>query len=392
MKISVQKLRGFDQTPFFIPVVWMSSLIATVSGLYIASLWQNRVFTNMFSRYDTSYYRAVSELGYLRELPMADGKILANRNAFFPTFPMAMRFFDRIFPGNSLAAGLVLNALITLATLFIFYKFCLLIFDRQQAALTLLAFAFFPGAYIFFWLYAEAFLVFFIVCAMYFLAKKHIWISAIFIAIATLTRPNAVAFAVMVPLFIICEVFDRDFYKLTNERLQHYGIALAKALAAFAISISGFVAFLCYLSRLTGIDRVWFRIQKEGWGEGTKPFRQIGQYVKEIPNAAHPFNNWVVILFIVLGFAFLGALGLYMHKMKYEPFIVALSIPSMIVVLLALSNNVACGSPRFYAVAPPIFMALTTLFPPRAMKYIIGIFIVLQIFTSAFYTWPYNTA
>ncbi len=392
MKKLIHAIRTLDQSRLFVPVVWLTSLTATIGGLYIASFWQNLKFTSTFSRFDTSFYQSISEGGYLRHLPMDNGRILANKNAFFPTFPMAVRYFDKIFPGGTLAAGLVLNALVTLATFYVFYRFCLTIQEHNQAVLTFLAFAFFPGAFIFFWFYSEAFLAFFIACALYSLATKRIWIASIFIGCATLTRPNGLAFAIMVPLFIVLSALDSDFYKLTIERLKKYGIALVKACVSFLISISGFVAFMLYLGHITGMRDAWFRIEREGWGEGTRPFRQILQYIREIPHAGHPFHNWVIICYIALGFLFLLSIVLYVHKAKYSPIAIAVSIPSMIVIVLALSNNIACGSPRFYAVAPAIFLSLTTHFSPRTMKIIIFLFLVMQISTSAFYTWPYNAA
>ena len=90
-----------------------------------------------------------------------------------------------------MAAGLLFNAIITLASFYILYKTLLNLCDRSKAKLTLMLFAFFPGSYIFFWFYAEALTTFLIVCAFYFLSNKRILLSSIFVGLATFTRPNA---------------------------------------------------------------------------------------------------------------------------------------------------------------------------------------------------------
>ena len=114
-----------------------------MSGLFVAALMQNRRFDSMFLRWDALHYQNLMRSGYLHELPMLNGKIVANRNAFFPGFPAISRVFDEVLPGNEVAAGLILNLAISFAAYFVFYKALELVCEKSKARMTLMLFAFF---------------------------------------------------------------------------------------------------------------------------------------------------------------------------------------------------------------------------------------------------------
>lgn len=367
------------------PTVWLISFLSSMSGLFVAAIMQNRRFDSMFLRWDALHYQNLMRSGYLHELPMLNGKIVANRNAFFPGFPAISRVFDEVLPGNEVASGLILNLAISLAVYFVFYKALELVCEKSKARMTMMLFAFFPGAYIFFWFYAETLAVFFIVCAFYYLLQKNIWYSAMFVGLATATRPNAVPFILMVPIFLIATNFSKD-------TVTKYKDLSLKILLTFSISISGFASFMLYLWQITKIKDVWFRIEREGWGESTAPFKRLGIIFSEIMSAEKPFNNLMLIIYALLGLGIAICGFLYVKKMNYSPLSLACYIPCLLVILLALSNNVSPASPRFYVMAAPIFLSFSAIIPSRYLKVSLPILLFLMSVSSAFFTFASNVA
>ena len=372
--------------------IWLISIFTSLTGLFVASRLQNKSFTNMFTRWDSLFYVDIIKNGYISKLPIKDGKIFANRDAFFPGFPNVIRIFDTLLPGNHMAAGLMFNAIITLASFYILYKTLLNLCDRSKAKLTLMLFAFFPGSYIFFWFYAEALTTFLIVCAFYFLSNKRILLSSIFVGLATFTRPNAAPFISMVPIYIIWTEIDKDFYKLNLLRTKKYLFVFLKSLTTLFISASGILAFLLYLDRKTKISNSWLRIEREGWNESKQPFYRTYKNMTQIFSSQFPYNNSLIIIYALLGILLILCGTVYVHKMKYNSIVVATFIPSLFVILLALSNNTAASSPRFFVLAAPIFISIPETISNKYLKIALIPLLVLMGMTSAFYTYKINAA
>ena len=391
MKTESAKFRiGNDY--LFVALVWLASMASSITGLFVASVFQDRSFTSMFGRWDALRFVEIVDGGYLTKLPTANGNIMQNRNAFFPGFPNVVRALDVLIPGNQIFAGVVMNCAIAFITFLLFHKTMLLMTTKANSRIGVLYFAFFPGSFIFYWFYAEALTALFIAAAFYYLVNKKVWASSVFVALATMTRPNALPFASMIPLYLILSEIDADFYRLTKARFKRYSKTILKAAGTFAISVSGFVGFMIYLWSITGIPDVWLRTEREGWGESTKPFLRTYSNFTSVFSTDFYLNDFFILFCALLGIVLAVFGAIYIKKMKYSALSIAGYIPSLLVILLALSNNIAPASPRFYAVAVPIFVSLPFCISNRYSRFILPISLLLLGVTSAFYTFANNVA
>ena len=206
-----------------------------------------------------------------------------------------------------------------------------------------------------------------------------------FVGLATVTRPNAAPFILMVPIFLIAT-------NISKESVTKYKNLSLKILLTFSISISGFASFMLYLWQITKIKDAWLRIEREGWGESTAPFKRLGIIFSEIVSAEKPFNNLMLIIYALFGIGIAICGYLYVKKMNYSPLSLACYIPCLFVILLALSNNVSPASPRFYVMAAPIFLSFSAIIPSRYLKTSLPILLFLMSVSSAFFTFASNVA
>ena len=113
--------------------------------------------------------------------------------------------------------------------------------------------ALFPGSFVFTFAYSEALMIALTAAAMLCLLDRRWLLAGLFAALTTATRPNglAVVVACAVAAFMAIRE-DRDW----------------RSLSSVLLAPIGFIAFQIWLGQHTGEAGVWFRVQREAWGEG----------------------------------------------------------------------------------------------------------------------------
>ena len=130
-------------------------ILATWSGAD-AVYGQSHPWTWHFIFKDSVYYLGIAEHGYPGRLPSPwNGSPIAARAAFFPVFPLLIRFISYLTGGDYLAAGLVASVLAGAASAVGVWALAARLRGRRVADRAVLLYCFFPGAMTFGMLYSE---------------------------------------------------------------------------------------------------------------------------------------------------------------------------------------------------------------------------------------------
>ncbi len=367
--------------------LWVTSVSVIMVTMIADAKIKNVPFKDSIVQWDSNYYRAVAAQGYVANMPTHHGKLLQNQNAFFPVFPALLKITNAIIPGGDVFASLLLNLACFFLALIVFYACAKNLLPATKAKYATALFAFFPAAFLFTWVYAEAVTALFIACGLYALSRKKVFVSAIFFCLATATRPNVIVFAAAPVLLILLTYLQEHRGESLSVIIKNSIKPLAQAFVCGLISISGFVAFMLYLDRHTGIQRVWFRLEREGWDEGKRPFSGVQSYFGTLFDGTVNTKVIFVVVSVFINIAILVVLALYMKKNRFSPMSVAISVPALPSLFFALSNHNSVGSLRFALVLLPIFIATADLLSEKKLKYLVVTSVVLLLIFTFFYSW-----
>jgi len=155
------------------------------------------------SIWDADWYRIVSIVGYPAQLPMgSDGHVAQNAWAFLPGYPAVVRSFLLIgipFP----YASVVVSVAFALGAALLFYKLMARVIPARDALFAVVLFCTAPLSPILQVGYAESMQLFFLFLALLLFQDRRYYLMIPVIAVAALTRPSGLAFAVMLLLHLI---------------------------------------------------------------------------------------------------------------------------------------------------------------------------------------------
>jgi len=196
-----------------------------------------------FVRWDANFYLTIARFGY-PERPRDDGPVYAI--AFFPLYPLAVRFLAALVGNYFWAAVLVANAFALLASFLIFQlgKTYGSIEDGLRAAL-LLSIA--PGSHFLSFPYPESMFVAFIAAALLALRRDKLWVAAALGALACATRSAGV----VVTLCLLYVAWQGG-----QSRARSFS-----AICAAAMTLSSLALFAAFCSRKYGDPLAFVHIQ-----------------------------------------------------------------------------------------------------------------------------------
>src|SRR6266851_5315364 len=144
-------------------------------------------FWDTFARYDTGHFEGIAWSGYA---PLAGGR---SNIAYFPVYPLLMRYVGRLF-GRHHAAYFISGVAVAWACfiLAMIALYCLARLDlsRRQAERAVLLTTIFPFAFFFGVAYSESTFLLFAVLAFYFFRTRRWVIAGLCGAVATAARVN----------------------------------------------------------------------------------------------------------------------------------------------------------------------------------------------------------
>ncbi|MGH9067588.1 MAG: mannosyltransferase family protein [Acidimicrobiales bacterium] len=288
------------------------------------------------TRWDSGWYVLTAVTGYPHHLPVSGGHVAASTIAFFPLFPLSIRALWLASGLPPAVAGLVLSEVFGLAAAVAVWALSRHLWGPAPADRACALFCFFPGAAVFSLVYSEGLMLVLAAACLWALARRRWVLAGVLAALATATRPNAIALAVACAWAALVAITRRREWR---------------SLSAPLLAPAGILAYFAYLWVHTGRLRAWFLTESGGWHERVK----LGAtWTKVTAFAQHPFTDLNVTV-VVAGLAFLVLAGLVLLTSKVPG---ALLVYAGVVVAMALVSRQLGLRPRFLLTAFPLVTVL----------------------------------
>lgn len=177
-----------------------------------------------FGNFDGVHYLRIAQDGYKAQFSQA----------FFPLFPVLIRFFSNIFPKISnldtniytdpayFYSGLILSNLFFLGALYIFYKLLRLDFSEAVSKWSIIALLFFPTSFYFGSIYTESLFLLLSVSSIYLIRKKKYLWSVILIALAGATRLLGIF---LIVIYLVEVLKSKEWKRLVYIPFMFLGLA-----------------------------------------------------------------------------------------------------------------------------------------------------------------------
>ncbi len=316
-----------------------------VDGTITSTTSAVRPMLDVLTSWDGLWYMDIVRNGYPETVPPdVTYHVDEARAAFFPLFPMLGRAADWVVPGGDSIAVLVLNTVLGFIAVVLIGLLAQQLYGDHVARATTTLVALFPGSFVLSFAYSEALMLVVASAAMLCLQQRRWLLAGIFAALTTATRPNGVAIAVacaVAALFAIKD--DRDW----------------RSLAAVLMAPIGFIVFQIWLGQHAGETFVWFRVQREAWGEGasfgmTALTNTLEAITQPLTSPTDTITAVSVVTIIVL---------LWMAWRARLPFFV--NAYSWTIIALMLVPATVTARPRFIYTAFPLLIGAAVWFEAR---------------------------
>ena len=199
------------------------------------------------ARWDGTWFLRAAEQGWPRHLPMSHGHVAANTVAFFPVFPITIRWLSSATTLSPLLVGVTLSAATGLTAVLAVGLLARRFTSTKQATRATLLFALFPGTFVFSLVYSEGIVITCIALGLVALLDRRWWLAGVLGLVATAASPIALAFVLSCAWCAIRATWrDRD----------------VRPLVAPVLASLGFLAYMGWLWRHTGVLRGVLEPQK----------------------------------------------------------------------------------------------------------------------------------
>ena len=213
-----------------------------------------RPILDVLSSWDGLWYIRIIRFGYPRHVQdNVTYNVIDARAAFFPMYPILVRWVDKVIPGGDTVASLATNFVLGGLAIFLLGLVARKLYGPQVAAKAMVLGAVFPGSFVLSFSYSEALLLVFAMGCLWYLLAENWVASGVLAALGTATRPNGLA------LVLACAV--ASFIAIRTRRQW-------SSLAAPLLAPLGFVLFQLWLGWHADEAGVWFRVQTRSVGRG----------------------------------------------------------------------------------------------------------------------------
>ncbi|MDP3973676.1 MAG: mannosyltransferase family protein [Candidatus Daviesbacteria bacterium] len=288
-------------------------------------------FINALRNWDGGHFLGIAENGYKYSF----------QHAFFPLYPLLIKFLFPIFPNHHALGGVVISILATLIGLNLLYQMVLTQYDKNLAQKVILSILFFPMSFYFLVVYSEGLFFMFSVACFYFVRKNNLFLATLAAALASATRLAglAVVAGLLIPLLLNKGINRNNWFVL--------------------LAPSGLLIYSFYLYLNVG-DPFYFVTVEQHWQRSiTIPARA---FFITLNNMLYPgyllsrYGQFWDLLFTALG------LGLIIMNFKKLP--KDFAIFSLISIGLPLASPTIEAIPRYLLPIFPIFILIALIKNP----------------------------
>jgi hypothetical protein len=348
------------------------------------SLYPDNAFLDLPARWDTGWYLGVATEGYQYN---PDARRDYQQNiAFFPAFPMLMRFFSPVLGRQPLWTGVAISLVAFFLALGYLLRLARMDLGDEESALTAVTLlAAYPFAVFYSVAYTEALFLLTIVGAVYHFRRDQLFRSACWGIVAGLTRPNGCLLSIVLGLMAIGPLWEKGAWSPTLPPRMGWSRFSARIAAAAAPGI-GMLLFSAYIYTLTGNPFQW-TAQNVAWG---REYRSLDNLVIDrmgfiASNGLYAYASTQTIDFFYL-LAVLFVLGSAWPV--YKRFGLPYAVMLLVNVLPPLAAGGLLSMGRVTSVLFPAFLWMGGALPVRHRTAWIAFFACLQGFVAAmFFTW-----
>jgi hypothetical protein len=344
-------------------VIYLASRAVTWGTLAVCAAVTHRSLADEVDRWDSRWFLRAAVSGWPARLPYRHGHVAGNTIAFFPMFPLAIRWLSHLTGLSPLAAGLIVTSVTGLSATVGVWLAVRHYADRRAADRATLLVAMFPGALVLSLVYSDGIVVTCMAFGVLALMTRRWLLAGVLGMFATGTSPIALAFEVSC---LWCA------YHALAERRDW------RVLAAPVLTPIGFVAYQLWLWAHTGNLLAWRLTEQGGWKSYPSiafPVHIIVTVLRD-PVAANKTED---LLFVGTVFAVVGSVAAIRQRMPMPMLLYGIS--AALCAVMATPDGLR---PRFLYLAFPLIVAVGIWLRGKAYVSVLSISIVALIALTAF--------
>ncbi len=341
-------------------VIYLISRVITWTTLAITSLFTHQSILQEVDRWDSRWFLRAAIQGWPRHLPYDQGHVAGSTIAFFPGFPLSIRWLSDISGLTPLAAGITVTTVTGLSAMIGVWALVRHYADGPSADRATLLVALFPGSFVLSMVYSEGLALTFLAFGLLALLQKRWVLAGLLGLLASWTTPVALAFEVSC---LWCA-----YREVTGPRNW-------RALAAPILAPLGFVSYQLWIWRHTGDLNAWRLTERGGWKSYPSfvyAVHTVTVFVRD-PIAANKTDD---LLFVCTALVVVAAVVAIRSTMPTPLVLYGLSAA----VLGMISAPIGLR-PRFIFLAFPLIVAVGTWLRGRAY---VTVAVVSTVFLIAF--------
>src|SRR5688572_22006468 len=335
-------------------------------------------------RWDTGWYLTIATEGYvyLRNAP-ADYQ---QNIAFFPAFPMSMRYLSVVLGRQTLWAGVGISIVSFYLALIYFLRLSRdLLKNEEQAVTAVTLLAVYPFAVFFSAAYTEGLFLLTLLGAVYHFHMNQLWRAALWGFVCGLTRPNGALLSIVLGLMAVAPMWDALTWRPILPPPPGWSAILRRLLAAASPGF-GMLAFSAFIYRLTGNPFMW-TAQNVAWG---RVYRSLDSLVSDRVGfiATNGLYSYASTQTIDLFYSLAVLLALAAVWPVYRRFGLPFAVFILITILPPMAAGGLLSMGRVTSVLFPVFLWMGAAVPARHRVAWTCVFGVLQGFVAVmFFTW-----
>ncbi|MBL7159707.1 hypothetical protein ISS85_04475 [Candidatus Microgenomates bacterium] len=310
-----------------------------------------------WANFDGVHYLSIAKNGYYQF-----------QQAFFPLYPLLIRFLGKLLGGNLVLAGMLISNLSLLGALFLFWK---LLETRQIKDKTkkwvIVFFLFFPTSFFFGSLYTESLFLVFVLGTFLASKEEKWWLAGILGALASATK--------LIGIFLLPALlwkWREQNKQNKNQRLKIWNLEFGiwdlfrnwkleiRNLSAILLVFLGLLTYMFYLGKTVG-DPLFFIHAQPAFGAERSGGQIIllpqvyWRYFKIFITVSwYNYDFWIALLeFVVFNFVLL-LLWLGWRRKLPKSWLLF----SLLVILGPTLTGSLSSMPRYVLIAFPIFIVM----------------------------------
>jgi len=319
-----------------VAALYVVSRLAVLLAFGVAMIVREGVtFRALLAPWDVGWYVTIASFGYPADIPIVDGEVGQNATAFFPLYPLAIRWVDEVTPLDGVGAAVWLAVVGGLAAVLLLWALVREVEGPEVAGRSAALFVFFPASFVFLIGYSEGVMLPFAIGCLLALLRRQ-WVAAgLLSALATLARPNAVALCLACAWAAFVAIRERGEWR---------------SVAAPLLSPLGAVAFTVFLWIRTGDPLVSLKTQRYGWGQ------RVDFGAKTLESATNALDRPIDVNYVVSTLAVLFVIGGIVLMVRWRPPAI-FWIYTVVVIGPVLLSATISSRPRFAMTAFPLLIA-----------------------------------